>query len=63
MIFLYINKSAIEKILSKIEKTIKSFSILNKTFFKNNILRAHIKKILYSLMSLAYTEACTENIA
>ena len=46
----YINKSIFGKILSEIEKTIKTFSILDKTFSKNNILlcvfRAHVSKIL-----------------
>ena len=46
----YINKSIFGKILSEIEKTIKTFSILDKTFSKNNILlcvlRTHVSKIL-----------------
>ena len=46
----YINKSVFRKILLKIEKTIKTFSILVNSFSKNNILlcvlRTHVSKIL-----------------
>ena len=47
----YTNKSVFGKILSGIEKIVKTFSISDKTFSKNGILlyalRAHISKILY----------------
>ena len=46
----YINKFVFEKILSGIEKAVKTFSISDKTFSKNVILlcalRANISKIL-----------------
>ena len=45
----YINKYVFGKILSGIEKAIKTFSIPNKNFFKNGILlralRAQVSKI------------------
>ena len=45
----YINKFVFENFLLEIEKTIKTFSIPNKTFLKNGILlcvfRAYINKI------------------
>ena len=49
----YINKFVFEKILSRIEKVIKIFLILDKTFSKNGILlcaiRTHVSKILYTM--------------
>ena len=46
----YINKSIFGKILLGIEKAVKTFSILDKTFSKNSILlcafMAHVSKIL-----------------
>ena len=50
----YINKSVFEKILLGIEKTVKTFSILDKTFSKNGILlcafRTHVNKILFYIV-------------
>ena len=46
----YINKYVFGKILSGIEKTIKTFSISDKIFSKNNIL--HISKIQLKLVIL-----------
>ena len=49
----YINKYVFRKILSKIEKAVKTFSILDKKFSKNSILlytfRACISKILIQI--------------
>ena len=46
----YINKFVFEKILSGIEKVVKTFSIPDKTFSKNGILlyalRVYVSKIL-----------------
>ena len=52
----YINKFIFGKILSGIEKDVKTFSILDKIFSKNGILlcalKAHISKFLYTFTSL-----------
>ena len=58
----YINKSVFGKILSRIEKAIKTFSIPNKTFSKNGILlcalRAHVSKILFIILLFLVLLTC-----
>ena len=48
----YINKSVFEKILSRIEKAVKTFSISDKTFSKNSIPLCALVKSFYLILSM-----------